>query len=145
MKFFSISLLLFTLSVNVSADVYRCKVDGRVAYQDRPCIGVPSQKVEIYTTPSAQEKSAAKATAEKLAADRKQKLRLQKLVDERTLAIGMTSDQAQQAWGQPCQKLELPPDNTAKTKRMHWVYCQSTPEHIVVLEEGVIVDVQQKP
>src|SRR5690606_7086378 len=51
MKTWFLLLLLCVLSEGVHAQVFKCEVDGRTAFQDRPCAGVAERDMEIIHLP----------------------------------------------------------------------------------------------
>ena len=135
----TLTSLVTLLPLTASAEIYRCKIEGRSVFQDRPCEGVKSEKIQVYTTPSAKQKAEAQQAIERRDAERKRQERFTKLMENQTLAFGMTKDQATQAWGQPCEVRE------EENNREVWVYCQTEPVHLVTFDNGVISLVTEQP
>lgn len=112
-----IRLLLFTVLTLGSAaasaqSVYRCTVDGRTVFQDRPCHGSSIDDNVIDATPRTSGLGGISAGTQNLAAQAKNR----KLIAERKVREGMSADQVRQSWGAPTNI------NRSSDGREQWVY-----------------------
>lgn len=143
-KVYLIFLLGLIFSIEVNAQVYRCEgVDGKMAFQSKPCAGAASEKVEIHIPLNVeldsqhepeqsndffeelrQERREREARAiqrsNEIRAERERQERYQRLIRENKVAIGMSPEQVRRSWGSPC--------NINRTISAHgnteqWVYC----------------------
>ncbi len=105
-----------------TAEIYRCVVDGRVVYSDRPCGGQPA-KVQLESAPAAPPTEAQT---------------LQREVSLGRVSVGMTPAQVRQAWGQP---VEISSEDTGAGPNERWSYDRSGESTTLHFEGGRVAKI----
>jgi hypothetical protein len=111
-----------SLCATASAEVFRCTIDGRVTYSDRPC-GTAAAKVVIESAPALKDADA---------------LTLQQQANLGHIAVGMTPQQVEQVWGKPAE-LASEKDTTGTTER--WIYNRSGETTTVQFQSGKVAKI----
>lgn len=140
-----IVLALALLPTLASAQVYKCTVNGKLAFQDKPCkqgeqetIEVkPSSGGDVVDSTAPQPDPGFEAVVqqsyerEKRA---KQQARFNQMINEKKVAVGMTENQAVQSWGQPSKI------NRSSSGADQWVYRRSgsASDQYLYFENGLL-------
>ena len=106
-------------SPTAHAEVYRCTVDGRIVYSDRPC-GSQSTKVEIESTRPPKP-------------DQNQALQLEAGLGH--VLVGMTPAQVETAWSRP---REITSESDGKNTVERWAYDRSGEVVTVQFQAGKV-------
>lgn len=150
-----LAILILLATIEVEAAVYRCEVDGKPVYTDRPCAAgaSPHALPQLSTVPGAadeaglagdydrrkaqQRKSHEEADADwfKLHEARKaEEVRMNEAVAEGRVLKDMTAAQVRRALGSP--------DEVERKSRVEeWTYGSGKARQIVVIENGRVTRV----
>lgn len=112
--------LSFLCCATAGADVYRCTVDGRSVYSDRPCATGETRQVPVAPGPSADASKAAY---------------LQREASLGRVAVGQTARQVELAWGRPTS---VNVDTRPSGKTEQWVYRKGDSDAYVYIENGIV-------
>jgi hypothetical protein len=107
-----------------AAEIFRCVVDERVVYSDRPC-GGQSTKVQVEAAP---------------AVPPTQAQTLQREAGLGRVVVGMTPAQVQQAWGQPA---EISSEDSGSGPNESWSYDRSGETTTVRFEGGKVAKISK--
>jgi YD repeat-containing protein len=110
------------ISTAATSEVFRCVVDGRVTYSDRPC-GSAVARVPIENAPATKPDGP---------------LTLQQEADLGRVTVGMTPQQVEQVWGKPAE-ISSEKDSTGTTER--WTYNRSGETTIVTFLAGKVTKI----
>lgn len=135
---------LMVLATSAQAEVYKCRnAEGRLQYQSIPCEGSTSERVKIDRAPSNPgnvemrqsqserayeerrrerdaEQARLNAKSNAITQERDRQRHFADLIRDDRVAIGMSQDQATQAWGKPC---DINRSVYSSGTREQWVYC----------------------
>lgn len=110
-------VLAIGASLEAHAQVYRCTVDGKTVYSDKPC-GAASKSVNVggntVAAPTATEQLQHEAVMGRI-------------------AVGMTAQQVERAWGKP---RAINTDVRESGQREQWVYERDGGDAYVYLQNG---------
>jgi outer membrane protein assembly factor BamE (lipoprotein component of BamABCDE complex) len=120
----ALAAVWLVLSGPLGAEVFRCTIDGRVTYSDRPC-GTSAAKVVIEDAPTPKDADA---------------LTLQQQANLGRIAVGMTARQVEQVWGKPAE-LASEKDTTGTTER--WIYNRSGETTTVQFQSGKVTKISK--
>ena len=112
-----LALAATSISPAAFGEIFRCTVDGKTVYSDRPCGGTV-KRIEI--------ENAAAGSGEP---------ELQREAAMGRLAVGMTTTQVQQAWGKPAE-IATERDGTGQAER--WTYRKSGEKTTVHFKSGQV-------
>lgn len=118
------TLVLAAASGPSAAEIYRCVVEGRVVYSDRPC-GGQATKVGIDATPG--EAPTPSQTLEREA-------------NLGRVLVGMTAAQVKQAWGRP---IEVASEDTGSGPSERWSYDRSGETTTLHFEGGKVAKISR--
>jgi hypothetical protein len=117
------AVIVCLVSGTATAEIFRCIVDGRVTYSDRPC-GSAAAKVQIESA----------AVPPKAA----EELTLQQEANLGHVVVGMTPQQVEQVWGRPAE-IANEKDATGATDR--WTYNRSGESTVVTFQAGKVAKI----
>lgn len=143
-------LLLAGISASAGAQsVYRCTINGRAVFQDRPCAAAPSEKVDVRPgavvnpggdRPEGTPWDAYLQQVEQDKAVQAEKLSHARAAEQRNIEsmrgkvmVGMTTAQVRRAWGAPSTI------NRSSYGSEQWVYRSGRSKaQYVYVEDGVV-------
>jgi len=117
----AMALLALVIAPPAAGQVFRCVVDGRVVYTDKPC----AKGVEVPIEGAARSAAPVAAGVPDL----------QREANLGHVLVGMTARQVQSAWGTPIEKTV---EQDAKASREEWSYERSGETVKVHFEAGVV-------
>lgn len=148
------ALVAVALGLAMQADgaVYRCEIDGRMTYTDRPCAtgAQPHVLPELSTVPSESALDLSRQHDERVEREREsrasddaawlesharrkeQEARMESAIAARQVIKGMRADQVRRALGSPDEV-----ERSAGSER--WIYGSGRQKRMVDLEDGVVV------
>jgi len=110
---------------SASADVYRCMVDGRITYTDRPCSGATTVRIEAAPPPPAEARA-----------------NFQTEASMGRVVVGMPQTQVEQAWGKP-KEVSTEKDDKGTTE--HWTFVRGSEMHDVAIQDGRVKKIVSRP
>jgi len=148
---------LMAASLAAEAEVYKCVLNDRLAYQSTPCApgddptrlnpqpgeGLAQARQDAeqsYWQKVKQRRADAKADAERRAREAEQKRRAaaERAIDKGELLAGMTPDEVQRAWGEP-SSVKQSEFNGKKRERWRYDNDDSGDVRTAILENGRLV------
>ena len=110
---------------SASADVYRCVVDGRVTYADRPCAGASKVHIEAAPPPPVEGRA-----------------NFQTEASMGRVVVGMPQTQVVQAWGKP-KEVSTEKDDKGTTE--HWTFVRGSETHDIAIQDGRVTRIISRP
>lgn len=161
----ALGLSLSMLTTPAGAQVFKCTVDGKTVFSDRPCpSGADAQAVRIFDRGPTEADAAAadqraqqlreQLQAEEAARDELRRVRgeaaLERMnltarsreaVAQRRVFVGMPAADARKSWGEPTRVNRT---ITAGSDREQWVYRRASGKtQYVYVEDGVVTAIQE--
>ena len=95
--------LVFAFAYGPTLAQYKCVVNGRSLYQDRPCDGTPSTQLKLHSPSGLGESTSTSSTASEIARklERARQERINQAIVEQRPEVGMTLRELEAALGKP--------------------------------------------
>lgn len=121
----ALALLLMTATTPATSQtVYKCAVEGRTTFQDRPCAGAKSSENQI----DARQRTKGLGGVRNIDLLTQSEMRL--AIERGRVKNGMSPDQVKRAWGAPDKV------NKSSGGREQWVYRRGNGESKYIYLEG---------
>jgi len=146
--------LLFTAPVMVQAGVYTCEVNGRKVYQSTPCspgdvptridAPAPSDTPAVVNTRSVEElrkdleerRARGREIVEQRAEEARKNIEIKRAIQDRSVAVGMTTEQVISSWGRPAKRTISMSSGYAME---HWTYSGRHASRHVYFKNGEVI------
>ena len=130
----TVGAVILSPTSGIAQSVYRCTVDGKPVFQDRPCPGSRSADNVVDVRAPARGSGA----EVNLPTDLSRQWEHRQLIAQQKVRVGMTTDQARQSWGAPTSI------NRSSAGREQWVYHRDAGKaQYLYMQNGVVVSWQE--